>query len=88
MNEPSSQFVGGIPENYDRGLGPHIFHDYAEDLAGRVSEANPAAVLELAAGTGILTRRLRDTLAPAARLVATDLAPPMLDVAKRKFAPG
>ena len=88
MTEQSSQFVGGIPENYDRGLGPHIFHDYAEDLAGRVSEANPAAVLELAAGTGILTRRLRDTLAPAARLVATDLAPPMLDVAKRKFAPG
>ena len=88
MNEPSSQFVDGIPENYDRGLGPHIFHDYAEDLAGRAAEANPAAVLELAAGTGILTRKLRDTLAPAARLVATDLNPPMLDVAKRKFAPG
>lgn len=88
MKDQSSQFVGGIPENYDRGLGPHIFHDYAEDLARRAAEANPAAVLELAAGTGILTRKLRDSLAPATRLVATDLNPPMLDVAKRKFSRG
>ena len=88
MNEQSSRFVGGIPENYDRCLGPHIFHDYAEDLARRAAEANPAAVLELAAGTGILTRKLRDSLAPATRLVATDLNPPMLDVAKRKFSRG
>jgi len=23
-------FVGSIPENYDRYLGPLLFHDYAE----------------------------------------------------------
>lgn len=86
MNEQASQFVGSIPENYDRGLGPYIFHEYAQDLAKRAADANPADVLEIAAGTGILTRKLRDSLAPTARLVATDLNRPMLTVAKSKFA--
>ena len=42
-------------------------------------------VLELAAGTGIVTRRLRDLLPREARLIATDLNPPMLEVARGKF---
>lgn len=88
MNQQSSRFVGSIPENYDRGLGPHIFLDYAEDLAGRAADAKPSDVLEIATGTGILTRKLRDSLAPTTRLVATDLNPPMLAVAKRKFTQG
>ncbi len=88
MNERSSQFVGSIPETYDRGLGPYIFHEYAEDLARRAADASPADVLEIAAGTGIVTRKLRDSLPPDARLVATDLNPPMLAVAKSKFAQG
>jgi ubiquinone/menaquinone biosynthesis C-methylase UbiE len=41
--------------------------------------------LELAAGTGIVTRRLRDLLPRDARLIATDLNPPMLEVARGKF---
>lgn len=85
MNDRASQFVGSIPENYDRGLGPHLFHEYAGDLARRAADTNPADVLEIAAGTGIVTRKLRDSLAPAARLVATDLNPPMLAVAGSKF---
>ena len=40
-----------------------IFVDYAEDIAQRVAASNPAQVLETAAGTGIVTRRLRDRLA-------------------------
>jgi len=86
MNEKSSAFVGSIPENYDRGLGPYIFHDYADDLAARAAASNAVDVLELAAGTGIVSRRLKDALTAHARLVVTDLNPPMLDVAKAKFA--
>jgi ubiquinone/menaquinone biosynthesis C-methylase UbiE len=88
MTQQSARFVGSIPENYDNGLGPHIFHDYADDLARRVADLNPKTVLELAAGTGIVTRRLRDALAPDCELVASDLNPPMLEVAKAKFEPG
>lgn len=87
MTQQSAQFVGSIPENYDKGLGPHIFHDYADDLARRVADLNPKMVLELAAGTGIVTRRLRDALDPDCELVASDLNPPMLEVAKAKFTP-
>ena len=60
MRDQASQFVGSIPANYDKGLGPHIFVDYAADLARRVAAAKPARVLEIAAGTGIVTtQRLR-----------------------------
>jgi len=85
MNIQAANFVGSIPENYDRGLGPHIFTDYADDLAARVAELRPATVLELAAGTGIVTRKLRDVLERDCELLASDLNPPMLEVAQAKF---
>lgn len=87
MASQASRFVGSIPENYDSGLGPHIFDDYANDLARRAAELQPQSVLELAAGTGIVTRALRDALPGACELVASDLNPPMLEVAKAKFSP-
>jgi SAM-dependent methyltransferase len=86
MASPLAAFVGTIPENYDRGLGPHIFVDFASDLATRVAALAPTSVLELAAGTGILTRALRDRLPPGTAIMATDLNGPMLDVARGKVA--
>jgi ubiquinone/menaquinone biosynthesis C-methylase UbiE len=88
MTEVTSQFIGSIPENYDTGLGPNIFHDYGEDVARRAGETGAADVLELAGGTGIVSRKLRDALAPEARLVVTDLNAPMLEVARNKFVDG
>jgi SAM-dependent methyltransferase len=82
MKEASSVFAGSIPEFYDRCLGPVIFEPYAADLAGRVAARAGGAVLETACGTGVLTRQLRARLAPAVRLVATDLNQPMLDHAQ------
>lgn len=83
-----ASFVGSIPQHYDRGMGPMIFVDYAADIAQRVAAVNPARVLETAAGTGIVTRKLRDALPAATRLTATDLNPPMLDIARTKFRSG
>jgi ubiquinone/menaquinone biosynthesis C-methylase UbiE len=87
MSEQASRFIGSIPEHYDRSLGPRIFCDFAEDLARRVALLQPKSVLELAAGTGIVSRKLRDSLSDDSQLVATDLNVPMLDVAKAKFQP-
>jgi len=81
-------FIGSIPQHYDQGLGPLIFVDYAEDISQRVAACNPAKVLETAAGTGIVTRRLRDRLPAAAHLIATDLNAPMLEIARAKFRSG
>ena len=80
-----ASFVGSIPQHYDQGLGPMIFVDYAADIVQRVAAASPARVLETAAGTGIVTRKLRDALPAATHLTATDLNPPMLDIARTKF---
>jgi hypothetical protein len=62
MSDDALGFVGSIPQHYDQALGPIIFVDYAADIAQRVAAGNPARVLETAAGTGIVTRKLRDAL--------------------------
>ncbi len=85
MPSNSASFVGDIPTHYETGLGPNIFVDYADRLAERCTELAASNVVELAAGTGILSRRLRNALPSETRLVVTDLNPPMLDVAKAKF---
>lgn len=77
-------FSGGIPENYDAGLAPHIFIDYAENLARRCAAFAPSDILELAAGTGAATRKLADA-SPGARILATDISEGMLEYAKPKF---
>jgi ubiquinone/menaquinone biosynthesis C-methylase UbiE len=88
MNDQTTNFVGSVPEYYDRDLGPVIFADFADDMARRAAATAPANLLEIAAGTGIVSRRLRDVLPPGARLTVTDLNPPMLEVARVKFAAG
>lgn len=88
MIETASQFVGSIPEYYDRGLASNVFDDFARDLVRRVDTFGAASVLELAAGTGIVSRRLRDALPIAVRLVLTDLNASMLEIARQKFRDG
>ncbi len=88
MTETASNFVGSIPENYDTRLGPNIFVDYAADIAARVAGCNPSSVIELAAGTGIVSRELRSALPDSTHLTVTDLNAPMLELAKAKFASG
>ncbi len=88
MSSDASNFIGSIPEDYDRSLGPIIFADYAADIARRTAACGPARVLETAAGTGIVTRQLRNLLPASVHLVATDLNPPMLEVARTKIRPG
>lgn len=74
-------FAGSIPQLYETYLVPLIFEPYAADLAERVLSRKPLRVLEIAAGTGVVTRELAQRLAPDVSLVATDLNQPMLDKA-------
>jgi len=71
-------FAGSIPEIYEGYLVPLIFKPYAQDIASRVASHTPRNVLEIAAGTGVVTRRLAAVL-PTAAISATDLNQPMLD---------
>lgn len=81
MSQPDTdrEFTGSIPEFYERYLVPLIFEPYAADLASRVVSRRPSCVLEIAAGTGVVTRQLADGLPPDVPIVATDLNQPMLD---------
>ena len=84
MSETDKVFSGSIPENYDRHMVPLIFESYARDISQRVAALAPKAVLETAAGSGVVTRALAPILSPDARYVATDLNQPMLDYARAK----
>ena len=74
-------FTGSVAQFYERYMVPLIFEPYAVDLAQRVARAAPRRVLELAAGTGVVTRQLAALL--DASIVATDLNPAMVDEAAR-----
>ncbi len=80
MNEtaPDKVFAGAIPALYDTQLVPLIFAPYAVDLVDRLLPRPLADVLEVAAGTGVVTRELAARLPATAAIVATDLNPPML----------
>src|SRR5436190_12076222 len=74
-------FAGSIPGLYEKYLVPLIFAPYAEDLAARVTARTPSRVLEIAAGTGVVTRALAVRLPESTAIVATDLNPGMLETA-------
>jgi len=71
-------FAGSIPELYDAYLVPLIFEPYAADLAGRLARRPLTRVLEVAAGTGVVTRALASALPASVSIVATDLNQPMI----------
>ena len=85
MVDLSANFAGSIPEYYDKCLGPAWFHAFAADLAQRLAVKPAGHVLELACGTGIVTRRLRERIDPTLRLVASDLSKAMLNFARSKL---
>ncbi len=85
--ESDKVFAGSIPENYDRYMVPLIFERFAADLAQRAASLSPSAVLEIAAGTGVVTRALAPKLSPNASYVVTDLNQTMLDYAASRQAP-
>jgi len=87
MLETDKVFTGSVPENYDRYMVPLIFAPFAADLARRVASLSPGAVLEIAAGTGVVTRALAPKLPATARYVVTDLNQPMLDYAASRQDP-
>jgi len=83
MSSPNTDkvFAGSIPKLYDTYLVPLIFEPYAADLVNRLRARPLSRVLEIAAGTGVVTRALASALPDSATIVATDLNQAMLDQA-------
>jgi len=74
-------FTGSIPKLYETHLVPLLFEPYAADLANRLASRAPSRLLEIAAGTGVVTRTLASALPDRTSIVATDLNQAMLDQA-------
>ncbi len=86
MSGNDKVFAGSIPKFYDTLMVPLIFAAYAADMAALVAASSPGAVLETAAGSGVVTRALAPKLGADARYVVTDLNQPMLDYAASRQA--
>jgi len=79
MSQTDNVFAGSIPTLYDQYLGSLLFQPYARYLTeGRL--------LETAAGTGIVTRKLATGLSNKFQIVATDLNQPMIDHAASQLS--
>jgi len=72
-------FSGTVAQLYEQYMVPLIFDPYARDITRRLAPLRPSAVLEIAAGTGVVTRHMAAQLPADASIVATDLNQPMLD---------
>jgi len=88
MADRNAAFVGDVPRNYDRYLGPVFFNDFADDLAGRLEVRAGMRVLETACGTGIVSQRLAQRLRGTGSLVATDLNDAMISYARTQVTAG
>lgn len=86
MASQDAHFVGSIPALYEEHLAPLLFEPYAQDLAVRVRTLGPQQVLEIAAGTGVVTRALAGNLDPGVSIMATDLNESMLAVGSKRLS--
>lgn len=71
---------------YDQFFGPLFFEPYAIEVAKRIDPAPVCIALEIAAGTGRVTRHIRKRIAASAKLIASDISGDMLGIAKKKLS--
>jgi SAM-dependent methyltransferase len=81
-NNSDKVFAGSVPSLYDTHMVPLFFAPYAADLARRLASRPFTRLLEIAAGTGVVTRALDSALPASVSIVATDLNPAMIEQAR------
>lgn len=85
ISSPAYDFSGSIPHHYEQYLGPMFFEPYAIEVSKRIDTIAVQFALELCCGTGRVTRHLREVIPSTAKLIASDISPDMLAVAKEKL---
>ena len=73
-------------ERYEAVLVPVIFRPWAAELVGRTVPRDGEQVLDLACGTGVLTREIARSSATLGGLTGVDLSADMLGVARDRAA--
>lgn len=78
-------FSGETAIHYEQCLGPMFFEPYAIEVCRRIDPSSVLLALEIASGTGRVTRHLRERIPAPAKLVASDISPDMLAIAREKL---
>ena len=81
-------YGGTAPENYQRYFVPAIGGPFAADLIEDAALAAGERVLDVACGTGVVTRLASEHVGPSGTVAALDLNPAMLSVARSIPASG
>ena len=80
--------LGEVPQSlgelYEEHLGSAIFAPWAADLVTRSAPRADDRILDVACGTGIVTREIGRVAGPAARVTGLDLNPGMLASARSR----
>src|ERR1700743_748560 len=85
MDTNQINFGGSIAKIYEEYLGPFLFEPFARDLTQRLGKGKVKDILELACGTGRVTRHLLGHLHALGVLTASDINPDMLSIAREQI---
>lgn len=80
-------YGGSAPENYERYFVPAIGAPVADDLIKVAALRQNERVLDVACGTGVVTRLASQAVGPAGVVAGLDLNPGMLAVARATTSP-
>lgn len=80
-------YGGNAPENYERYFVPSIGAPFAEDLIARAALRPGERVLDVACGTGVVTRLAAQRVGDAGSVAGLDVNPGMLAVARLATSP-
>jgi len=86
--QPYSNFSKSPAENYERYFVPAIGGPVAEDLIEAAKLKAGERVLDVACGTGVVTRLAAERVGPSGTVAGLDVTPPMLAVARVSTPPG
>ena len=86
MAKPTAWYQAGLggsgPEIYEQSLVSAIFAPFAEGLVALAAPPSGARVLDVACGTGVVTRAAAQRVGTTGRVVGLDLSAAMLAVAR------
>jgi ubiquinone/menaquinone biosynthesis C-methylase UbiE len=83
---PSPDLPEETATHYDQFFGPLFIEPYAIEVTKRIDPGPDSIVLEIAAGTGRVTRHIRERIPSSSKLIASDISGDMLAVAKKKLS--
>ena len=80
--QPRNLFAdASVPVNYQELLVPVVFEPWAEILLAKADVRAGDEVLDVACGTGVVSRRAAIAAGPSGRVTAVDISAPMLEQA-------